>query len=147
MTELEKRIKLLEGQASLKRQEKKRHEPFMILAPWYMANDETIIRYYPEGLYRKPEVTEYLTLREAVDLANRKVNEGLYVEVSMGMCIEWMHVFTQTGKLYTREQKERFRNRDIEKYPEIAWLYQTNEGQEMAKILARLPQTWSFSGI
>lgn len=147
MIELEKRIKLLESRMALRQKEKKRHEPFMVLAPWSIAKDETIIKYYPEGLYQSPKVIEYLTLREAVDLADEEFKKKLYVQVSMGMCIEWMHVFTQTGKLYTQEQKERFRNRDMEQHPEIAWLYQTDEGREMAKVLARLPQTWSFCGI
>ena len=51
MIELEKRIKLLESRMALRQKEKKRHEPFMVLAPWSIAKDETIIKYYPEGLY------------------------------------------------------------------------------------------------
>lgn len=68
---------------------------------------------------------------------------NLSCKISMGSCLEWLFVLHQIGdnsKLYTQEQLDRFANEDVEKYPQLAFLLETEDGRELVENLVRLPQ-------
>lgn len=146
MKEIEKRLVLLEKQAELRQAARRQHEPFYHVAPWSILRDQTIVSYYPEGLYQPPERYENLPFAPVVQWAIENC-ERYYISNSMASCTEWLFLFSQNDAKYTDEQREGFRKDWMEKYPELELLYTNEQCIKMREIIERLPQNGVFHRI
>lgn len=83
-----------------------------------------------------------MTVKSALEWANAQQMPAF---VSLITCPLWAYAFYQKCGLYTPEQLEQFRQRDIERYPDIAEIIGgADEAQERQIIdyLAALPQNF-----
>ena len=132
---------LLESAITAKEARKRKHDPLVLLQPWSILRDEFFLSYYPEGLFQKPTKYGPLTYEGACDLL-RTYPENLICQFSMGECMEWLfvfHHFSDHARLYTEDQHDRLIQKELQEYPELAYLM-TDEGGELLEILLRLPQ-------
>lgn len=143
MKEIERRLVLLEKRLELRRAERRQHEPFYQVAPWSILRDQTIVSYYPEGLYQPPEKYENLPFAPVMQWVTENC-ERYCVNGSMSSCTEWLFLSTQNDLRYTDEQRERFRKDWMEKYPELELLYTDEQCIRMREIIGRLPQSGVF---
>lgn len=119
--------------------EKRQHEPFYRVEPWSILRDQTIVSYYPEGLYKPPEKYTDLPFAPVVQWVMENC-EKYYISFSMASCTEWLFLFSQNDPKYTDEQKEWFRKDWMEEYPELELLYTNEQCIHMREIIERLPQ-------
>lgn len=118
------------------------HEPFIMFEPWSILKDEYVVSYFSEGTYKAPHVLDKISYQDAVELLLQH-NRKLMLQLYMGSCVEWLHAFTQIGvnsRLYLDEQRARFKKRDLEKYPELRVLYESDVGSKIMQTLGRMPQ-------
>lgn len=142
MYNFKKRIEVLEAAIKNQTRELSLHDPFVLLQPWCLILDQYQVFYYPEGMFRPPQKYGMLRFQEACALM-AQWSGNLSCKISMGSCLEWLFVLHQIGdnsKLYTQEQLDRFANEDVEKYPQLAFLLETEDGRELVENLVRLPQ-------
>ena len=143
MKAIEKRLVLLERQIELRQAAKRQHEPFYHVAPWSILRDQTIVRYYPEGLYQPPEQYENLPFAPVVQWAIENCGQ-YYISSSMASCTEWLFLFSQNDPKYTDEQKAIFKKDWMEEYPELELLYTNEQCIKLRKMIERLPQNGVF---
>ena len=142
MKDLTKRLKALEQAIESKEIRKREHDPFILYRPWSFVLDEHYVFYYPEGLFRKPQKMGPMTFASFCELL-KEYPGHMRVQISLGMCTEWLfafHIFSEHSRLYTSEQLEEFKNRDLQDNPELAYML-TEDGAEILKMMLRLPQT------
>lgn len=120
---------------------KRSHAPFVLYRPWSFANDQHYVLYYPEGMYQRPQKYGPLSWAEAAALLAEYPGD-MDLEISMGECAEWLfvfHHFSEHSKLYTEEQLDRFKKKELQDNPELSYLV-TDDGEEMRQLMLRLPQ-------
>lgn len=145
MKNMENRLAALESAAKVLEARKRSHSPFILYRPWSMTLDENYVYYYPDGMFQKPIESGAVTYLEAVEFMKQYPPET-DLEITMGECTEWMitfHRFSDHSKNYTLEQLERFKKKDLENYPECAYLYEP-EGEAMVQLMLKLPQVMFF---
>lgn len=145
MRNMEIRLAALESAAKVLEARKRSHSPFLLWRPWSMALDENYVYYYPEGMYQKPIEIGAVTYQEAVEFMKQYPPET-DLEITMGECAEWLvtlNQFSEHSRNYTPEQLERFKKRDLEDFPECAYLYEP-EGEAMVQLMLKLPQVMFF---
>lgn len=145
MRNMENRLAALESAAKVLEARKRSHSPFLLYRPWSMTLDENYVYYYPDGMFQKPIESGAVNYQEAVEFMKQYPPET-DLEITMGECTEWMitlHHFSDHSKNYTPEQLERFKKRDLENYPECAYLYEP-EGEAMVQLMLKLPQVMYF---
>lgn len=143
MNAIDKRIKALEAAAKVKKAKQRAHEPFVLYRPWNITLDEFYVIYHPEGLFQKPQKHGPLTYAETCALLATYPGK-MRLQISMGECAEWLfafHYYSDHSKLYTREQLDRFIQKDLNDQPELAYML-TDEGAEMMRIMLELPQVY-----
>lgn len=149
MKDIEKRLHALETAVRAKEAKKRAHEPFVLYYPWNMTLDEHYVIYYPEGLFQKPQKYGPLSYAQACALLATYPGK-MPLQISMGECAEWLfafHHYSEHSKIYTPEQLERFKAKELKDNPELEYLT-TDEGSEMLRIMLSLPQTYmSRTGI
>lgn len=143
MKAIEKRLVLLEKQMEIRQAAKRQHAPFYHIAPWSILRDQTIVSYYPEGLYQPPERHEDLPFAPVMQWVMENC-EQYHISGSMAFCTEWRFLSSQNDPGYTDEQKERFRKDWMEKYPELELLYTDEQCIKLRKMIERLPQNGVF---
>lgn len=145
MRNIETRLAALESAAKVLETRKRSHSPFLLYRPWSMARDEHFVYYYPEGMFQKPIESGVVTYQEAAEFMKQYPPET-ELEITMGECSEWLialHHFSDHSQNYTPEQLERFKKRDLEDFPECAYLYEP-EGEAMVQLMLKLPQVMFF---
>lgn len=145
MRNMENRLAALESAAKVLEARKRSRSPFLLWRPWSIALDENYVYYYPEGMYQKPIEIGAMTYQEAVEFMKQYPPET-DLEITMGECAEWLvtlNQFSEHSRNYTPEQLERFKKRDLEDFPECAYLYEP-EGEAMVQLMLKLPQVMYF---
>lgn len=143
MKELLRRIQSLEAAAKVMEVRKKAHEPFVLYRPWSITLDEFYVIYYPEGLFRPPLKQGPMSYVDVCKLLNTYPG-NLDLQISMSECSEWLfafHHYSEHSKLYTPEQLQRFKVKELEDHPELEYLT-TEAGAEMLSIMLKLPQQY-----
>ena len=142
----EKQMKLLEAAIKVKEARKRKHEPFVFYQPWSITLDEYYVKYYPEGLFQKPQVFGPIGYRDACALLQQFPGK-LQCQISMGECSEWLlvfHHYSDHALLYTQDQQDRLMKKEIEDHPELEYML-SDESTEMRDTLLRLPQVFFVS--
>ena len=145
-TRYNKQMDMLEAAIKVKEARKRKHEPFVFYQPWSITLDEYYVKYYPEGLFKKPQVFGPVGYGEACVLL-QKFPGKLQCQISMGECSEWLlmlHHFSDHSLLYTQEQRERLMKKELEEHPELEYIL-TDESAEMRETLLKLPQVFFVS--
>lgn len=143
MHNFKRRIELLQAAIENKIAAQRQHDPFILFRPRSIINDQYQVSYYPEGMYQRPEKSETIGIVDACAMLKCWPGE-LLCQISLGHCQEWLFAGFYCGDLgekYTQEQLDRFLKEDIEKHPELSCMITTEDGRQMAEILARAPQT------
>ncbi|MBQ8358565.1 MAG: hypothetical protein IJX37_01435 [Oscillospiraceae bacterium] len=144
MKELEKRLQALESLAKEKEKLRRSHAPFILYRPWSLLLDQHNVLYYPEGLYQQPQKEGPFKFSDFCDLL-RTYSDQTRLDISLGECSEWLfafHHYSEQSQMYTQEQLERFKEKDLTNYPELEYLT-TTEGCKMLNTLLRIPQVFS----
>lgn len=145
MRNIDNRLAALESAAKVLEARKRSHSPFLLYRPWCMALDENYVYYYPEGMFQKPIESGAMTYQEAVEFMKQYPPET-DLEITMGECAEWLiafHSFSRHSLLYTPEQLERGKERELKDFPECAYLYEPG-GEAMVQLMLKLPQVMFF---
>ena len=123
-------------------QEKALSEPYCVICVYDLRGEGvTQLEYYPEGKRGKRQVLEGLTVSEALEWADTRQIEAL---VNMMFCPLWCYAFYRRCGLYTDEQLELFRQRDIEKYDDVAEIAVLPEAEQIIDRISRIPQFWTI---
>lgn len=126
--------------------------PILFIAPWELIKNEINVTYYPRGRKNGAEWERTVSMDEVLEIIDI-VDSGCYADVSMGRCLEWLYLLhtgrkNRTGKdnspHYSDEQIERVTEQWKAEYPELLFL-ESEEGQELARVLKKLPQGMFFS--
>ena len=144
MSNFKRRIEILEAAVKKQIALQRQHDPFVLYRPWNFALNEFHVYYYPEGIFQKPQEYGLMCYTDACALL-LSFPENILCQISMGECAEWLfafHYFSEHSKLYTQEQLERFREKELRDNPELAYLV-TEDGHEMMRIMLQLPQFFS----
>lgn len=144
MASIKKRLVILEAAAQGLQAQQRRHDPFVVFEPWNMEKDQYNVYYHPEGMYKTSVKYGNLSYTEACALLLQWPAD-LDCQISMGSCLEWLfafHYFTEHSKLYTQEQIYRFQKKDLEDNPELSYLLENEEGNQLIEKLAKLPQSY-----
>lgn len=132
MKDLNHRLQALERTAKAMKAEKLAHNPFVLYRPWNLARDEHFVIFYPDGLFQKEQKFGPMPFSQVVErMASYPPDTDL--EITMGECMEWLfvfHFFSEHSKIYTQEQLERFKQQELERWPEQAYLFM-EEGADM----------------
>lgn len=137
------RIKELEELAEEKEQQRRSHTPFILYRPWSLSLDLHYLLYYPEGLFQKPETHDIMDFSGICDCL-RKYPANTQLQISMGECLDWLFAFyhySEYSKIYTAEQLDRFKEKELAEQPELAYLT-TEAGMEDLQIMLKLPQSF-----
>lgn len=139
---LTKRLKAIDQAIQVMESIKAAHSPFVLFQPWDMMNDQYNVSFYPEGNYQKPLKYEKVSYVEAVKILASHSGD-FRCKLSMGACTEWLFAlsFNEGIQDYTEEQIERLTAEYIQRHPQLEVLLYTDDGKQMLKTLARLPQT------
>lgn len=143
---LEKLEKIYKEREEKAKVERAKHEPFIEFEPWSFLNDEFIVKYFPDGLYKKPEILDRVSYELSRGWLLQQPPQ-LYCQIHMGSCTEWLFVFHQIGKhaeRYTAEQRERFKQMDMKESPELVLLYQSEIGKQLMGLMQKLPQCYGL---
>lgn len=122
------------------------HAPFVSIAPWSFIKDECIVKYYPEGHYQKPEQIT-TTLHDALMIAQYYYECGVYVQFTMSLCIEWLFLYVRDDPRYSPPQQKSWYTKNVEEYPEIKTMLESEQRFEIIGALRRLPQNFLFKGL
>lgn len=143
MSNIKKRLEILEGAIRCQIAVQRQHDPFVLLQPLSIIKDQYQVSYYPEGTYQQPEKSNEVGIVDACAML-KCWSGNLLCKISFGYCLEWLFAGHQWGKLgekYTQEQLDRFLKEDTEKHPELSYMLTTEDGRQMAEILAKAPQS------
>lgn len=143
MSSFKRRLEILETAIKKQIAVRRQHDPFLLFQPLSIIKDRYRVSYYPDGTYQQPEKSNEIGIVDACAML-KCWSDDLLCQISLGYCLEWLFAGHQWGKLgekYTQEQLDRFLKEDIERYPELSYMLTTEDGREMAEILARAPQT------
>ena len=138
-----KQMDLLEAAIKVKEASKRKHAPFVFYQPWSITRNEYYVKYYPDGLFKKPQVFGPIGYREACTLLKQFPGKW-FCQISMGECLEWLFVFhhySDHALLYTQEQRDCLLKREIEEHPDLEYLL-SDESKEMRETLLKLPQVF-----
>lgn len=141
-----KQMDLLEAAIKVKEAEKRKHAPFVFYQPWSITLDEYYVKYYPEGLFKKPQEYGPICYGEVCELL-QKFPGKLQCQISMGECSEWLftlHHFSERAKRQSKEVYDDCVKRELDACPELAYLM-NSEGQEIVEIMQKLPQVFFVS--
>lgn len=119
---------------------------FVSIAPWSFIKDECIVKYYPEGHYQKPEQIT-TTLHDALMIAQYYYECGLYVQFTMSLCIEWLFLYVRDDPRYSPPQQKSWYTKNVEEYPEIKTMLESEQRFEIIGTLRRMPQNFLFKGL
>lgn len=120
--------------------------PFVSIAPWSFMKDECIVKYYPEGNYQEPErITT--TLHDALMIAQYYYECGLHVQFTMSLCIEWLFLYVRDDPRYSPPQQKSWYTKNVEEYPEIKTMLESEQRFEIVGVLRRMPQNFLFKGL
>ena len=138
-----KQMDFLEAAIKVKEAQKRKHAPFVFYQPWSITLDEYYVKYYPDGLFKKPQEYGPISYGEVCELL-QKFPGKLECQISMGECSEWLlmfHHFSDHSLLYTQEQRDRLIKKEIENHPELEYML-SDESTEMRETLLKLPQVF-----
>lgn len=107
-----------------------------------LGDGAAIIHYHPQGR-QGPTEERQSTLVDALAWIDEN---HIPAHCNLYYCPLWTHVFYQQSELYTTEQKQRFRESDIEQYPEVAELYSSEDKDGIMDYVAGMPQFLNFGG-
>lgn len=130
----------------MKEAQMRRDAPFVSIAPWSFIKDECIVKYYPEGHYQKPEQIT-TTLHDALMIAQYYYECGVYVQFTMSLCIEWLFLYVRDDPRYSPPQQKSWYTKNVEEYPEIKTMLESEQRFEIIGALRRLPQNFLFKGL
>lgn len=136
MKEFDKRITALQKKVERAAAARARYEPFSIIRVKSIFNDKAVTVFYPHGIGSEKEMSAVVTIPEAF----REARGTTFVH--MDFCPEWSHCFYASLPDYTDEQKIRFKEEDLRKYPEIAVIYDSPDPEEFIKVLSGIPQSF-----
>lgn len=143
MVNISKRLAALEKTAKAVERERRLHDPFVFYQPWSITLDEYYVKYYPEGLFKKPQEFGPIGYNDVRTLM-QKFPGKLHCQISMGECLEWLlvfHHYSNHSLLYTQEQRDRLMKKEIEDHPELEYML-SDESTEMRESLLKLPQVF-----
>lgn len=143
MHNFKRRIELLQAAIENQIAVQRTHDPFILFQPLSIIKDQYQVSYYPEGMYQRPEKSHAIGIVDACAVLKCWPGD-LLCQISFGYCLEWLfagHQWGELGEKYTKEQLDSFLKEDIEKHPELSYMLTTEEGRQMAEILARAPQS------
>ena len=146
MSEIIKRLKELEARTAAVMKVQADHAPFVSIAPWSFMKEECIVKYYPEGHYRRPEKIT-TTFYDALVIAQYYYECGLYVQFTMSMCIEWLFLYVRDDPRYSPPQQKAWYTKNTEEYPEIKAMLESEQRFEIIGVLRRMPQNFLFNGL
>lgn len=139
---LTKRLEVLEAAAQIQMDVIRLHNPYVAFEPWNMSKNQYNVYYYPEGKYKPAIKYSNLDYWEACKLLLQWPGD-LYCQIRMDSCLEWLfalHHFADRPNRYTQEQLDRLQTKELDDNPELSYLVDTEEGKQLAKVLAKLPQ-------
>lgn len=145
-SELEKRISLLQERAKLVMKVQADHAPFLYVAPWSFMKNECRVEYFPEGHYQKEEKIT-TTLLDALAIAQYYYECGIHVQFTMSLCIEWLFLFVRDDPRYSPPQQKSWYTKNVEEYPEIKAMLESEQRFEIIGTLRRMPQNFTFRGL
>ena len=138
-----KRLDALYQRAQMVMKVQADHAPFVSIAPWSFMKNECIVKYYPEGHYQKPEQIT-TTLHDALMIAQYYYECGVYVQFTMSLCIEWLFLYVRDDPRYSPPQQKSWYTKNVEEYPEIKTMLESEQRFEIVGTLRRLPQIDGF---
>lgn len=141
-----KRLDALYQRAQMVMKVQADHAPFVSIAPWSFMKNECIVKYYPEGHYQKPEQIT-TTLHDALMIAQYYYECGVYVQFTMSLCIEWLFLYVRDDPRYSPPQQKSWYTKNVEEYPEIKTMLESEQRFEIIAALRRLPQNFLFKGL
>lgn len=144
MAKISQRIAALETAARVMEKHRRLHDPFIYYRPWSILKDEFYLKYFPEGLFQKPQEWGPIPYDEVCRII-KKYPSHLACEISLGECAEWLfvfHHFSDHSRLYSPEQLDNFMRKELEQAPELAFML-TDEGEWMVRAMLKCPQTFT----
>lgn len=72
---------------------------------------------------------------------------GLYVQFTMSLCIEWLFLYVRDDPRYSPPQQKSWYTKNVEEYPEIKTMLESEQRFEIVGVLRRLPQNFLFKGL
>lgn len=134
-------IKTVESAIKSLEDAKEERAPRITFQPWDMFNDQYNILYYPQGKHGQPVMYCRISYAEALKII-ASLPGDILCNISMGLCMEWLFVFHYLDgrKDYTAEQNSRHLKDYLRTHPELEYLITTEDGKEMRKVLADIPQ-------
>ena len=121
------------------------HAPFVSIAPWSFMKNECRVEYFPEGHYQKEEKIT-TTLLDALAIA-QYYECGIHVQFTMSLCIEWLFLFVRDDPRYSPPQQKSWYTKNVEEYPEIKAMLESEQRFEIIGALRRMPQNFLFKGL
>lgn len=95
--------------------------------------------YHPDGKRGQRQELEGLTVARALEWASTR---QLPAFIDLIFCPLWAYAFYRKCGLYTSEQLELFRQRDIEKFPDVAEIAALDDAEAIIDRLAEIPQNF-----
>ena len=108
--------------------------------------DECIVKYFPEGHYQKEEKIT-TALLDALAIAQYYYECGIHVQFTMSLCIEWLFLYVRDDPRYSPPQQKSWYTKNVEEYPEIKTMLESEQRFEIIGALRRMPQNFTFRGL
>ena len=108
--------------------------------------NECRVEYFPEGHYQKEEKIT-TTLLDALAIAQYYYECGIHVQFTMSLCIEWLFLFVRDDPRYSPPQQKSWYTKNVEEYPEIKAMLESEQRFEIIGALRRMPQNFLFKGL
>ena len=134
MTVFDKRIEKLRNLSDEVRAVQERRQPFAVVYLRSLLTGRTTLVYHPAGHSGAPERGEDMVLDKVPEWFSER--PGVRCVVSLARCIECIYAFYQRSDLYTEEQKARFKVEAVERWPEVAALYDLEDPEAVIDALA-----------
>lgn len=72
---------------------------------------------------------------------------GVYVQFTMSLCIEWLFLYVRDDPRYSPPQQKSWYTKNVEEYPEIKTMLESEQRFEIIGALRRMPQNFLFKGL
>ena len=123
-------------------QEKALSEPYCVICVDDLRGEGVArLIYRPDGKRGQRQELEGLTVSEALEWADTRQIEAL---VNMMFCPLWCYAFYRRCGLYTDEQLEIMRRRDVARHPDVAEIVALPEAEQIIDRISRIPQFWTI---
>lgn len=77
----------------------------------------------------------------------RHINRNIYINIVLVKNIEWLFLFVRDDPRYSPPQQKSWYTKNVEEYPEIKAMLESEQRFEIIGALRRMPQNFLFKGL